>query len=427
MEISAYLAILWRRKWIIAITTIGTVIVAAIGTMAITPKYTTTTTLRVAANGSSVSYGDLLYSQRLMNTYPAIVTSGPVQTQVEEQLGLDDWPKIKVEFPADSELMQIVVTGDSPHMLAEVANTLAEILIAENKKTKIGRSFTISLIDPATTPNSPTGPDTVLYLVLGAVLGITGGLGLAFLFENLDTRLYTSQQIETVSKLPVLALIPSVKKGQAAFMNGNSAQGEAFRRLRTNIFASNQEGVQTILVTSAEPGEGKSTTTANLALAIAQAGQSVVVVDSDLRRPTLHKVFKLSNQMGLSTLLEQKAKLAEAMQNSKAGVKVLTSGPRPSNPAELLASPEMTALIEQLRQQFEVVLLDTSALLAVIDAAVIVPTADHVLLVVGQAQIRQEDLEAVCRQLTLSRAKSISLAVNKSGPDSRYGYYYRDD
>ena len=424
MELRIYLDILKRRKWIIILTTIVTVALALIGLQTLEPRYSTTATLRVAFTGSSVSYGDLLYSQRLMNTYPAIITSGPMIAQLQERLSISDHPEINVEFPAESELMQIVVEDDQPAMLAEVANTLAEILIAENKKSRAGRNFSISLIDPAVPPRAPSGPGAKSYVAIATLLGLIGGTGLAFLFENLDTKLYSKQQIASATQLPILVQIPHIRK-RGSVLNGNLAKAEAFRRLRTNIYASAPAGsLQTLLVTSAEPKAGKSTTVANLAFALAQSGSKVAVVDTDLRRPNQHKIFDLPNEVGLSSILENEKTLDEAIQDTNIpGVRVLTSGPLPSNPTELLGSSEMVAVTNKLTQQFDLVLLDTPALLPVVDAAVLAPIADGVLLVVSHEETRQENVEAVCQQLTISKAKAIGVVVNKAGSDKHNTYY----
>jgi len=430
MELKTYLAILWRRKWIIVITTIVTVGLTVAGSFAITQKYKTAATLRVSATGGPVSYGDLLYAQRLMNTYPSIITSTPFLAQLKQRLGIDDLPEITVEFPPESELMQIGVEGENPVGLAEVANTLADILIDENKKTKAGRSFVITLVDPAIMPENPSGPGKEIYIIMGVALGLMGGLGLAFLFENLDTRLHSKQQIEAASDdLTILAQIPSVKRRKSAtFLNGATPEGEAFRRLRTNILTLGKDsGLRTILVTSPEPRDGKSTTITNLAIALAHTGRNVVVVDGDLRRPTIHTSFDLSNQNGLSSVLTQKTKLADALQDSHiAGTTVLTSGPILPHPAELLGTSEMTTLLDELSQAFDFVLVDAPALLPVIDAAILAPTVDGVLLVISRGRTRQEDIRATCRQLTISKANIIGAVVNRTGSDNYYSSYFRD-
>jgi capsular exopolysaccharide synthesis family protein len=291
----------------------------------------------------------------------------------------------------------------------------------------LGRNFSISLVDPALPPQSPASPGATLNIVLGMMVGLASGLGLAFLFEHLDTTLYTDEEIEKVIDCKILAKIPTFKRNQGTVLfNGNSPQREAFRRLQTNILAPNQaETLQTLLVTSAEPGEGKSTTVANLAFTIAQSGRKVVVIDSDLRFPSLHEVFDLPNNIGLSNVLQGLAMWHEVIQESEeSGVYVITSGSLLQNSAERLGLREMSALIAELTHQFDMVILDTPPLLPVIDAAVIAPQVDGTLLIVGRDQIRKEDLQAVRRQLIHSQAKLIGAVVNRTKWDRRHSGYY---
>jgi succinoglycan biosynthesis transport protein ExoP len=291
--------------------------------------------------------------------------------------------------------------------------------------TEAMRANTVSIVEPAVVPQAPSKPRKKLNIALGVMVGLASGVGLVFLFENLDTTLYTTEQIEEATELSVLGKIPTARRQrQIVFFNGDSPQGEAFGRLRTHIFTLDHDApLQTLLVTSAEPREGKSTVVANLALAIAQSGQRVIVVDGDLRRPTVHKIFDLSNEIGLSSVLKQEATLDEALQGGKTpGVKVLTSGPLPPNPAELLDSPQMTALIEQLVQQFDMVLLDSPSLMAVTDAAVLAPTVDSVVLVIGRAQARQEAVQTACQQLANVKTRWV-LVVNRAEQDGAYEYY----
>ncbi len=331
-----------------------------------------------------------------------------------------DW--LATQFPEDSER---VIGAKRSITLKE--NTYAMIL-EQYEQARIREAMLanpVSVVEPAVVPRSPAKPRKKLNLALGFMVGLVGGVGLAFLFENLDTTLYVTEQIEEITELPVLAKVPVAKRHrQIALFSSSSLQGEAFRRLRTNIFTIGHDmSLNTLLVTSAEAGEGKSTVVANLAFAIAQSGRNVIAVDGDLRRPTLHKAFDLFNEVGLSSVLRQEASFDEAVQDSKIpGIQVLTSGPLPLNPAELLGSPQMVALLEQLAQQFDMVLLDTPALLAVTDAAVLAPMVDGVVLVVGRAQVRQERAWAARQQLAGVKANSIGVVVNRAEQNSSYYY-----
>ncbi len=428
MEIKTYLAVLCRRKWIIAVTVFVTMAVAVAGTMLITPIYEATATLRIAVESSSVTYGDLLYVQRLTNTFPTVVTSNSTIAELKKHLRTDKTPaKIEVVFPAESELMLIIVKDEDPVFAANVANGLAELFIPKVRETKVGRNFSISLVDPATPSQSPSSPSATLNIVLGMMVGLASGLGLAFLFEHLDTTLYTDEEIEKVIDCRILAQIPTFDcKQGTVLLNGNSPQKEAFHRLQANIFMSNRvRALQTLLVTSAEPGEGKTTTVANLAVTIAQSGHKVVVVDSDLRLPTLHKVFGLPNNKGLSDIFQGQATWNEVVQESEiTGVYVITSGSSLPDSAERLGLLDISALVDELTNQFDMVLLDSPALLPVIDAAVIAREVDGTLLVVGHNQIRKEDLQAVRQQLMHSQARIVGAVVNRTEWNRRYNGYY---
>ena len=285
------------------------------------------------------------------------------------------------------------------------------------------RANTVSVLEPAVVPKAPSSPSLALNVALGIVVGLTGGIGLAFLFEHLDTKLYTTQEIEAATALPTLATIPAThKRGHSAIYNGNSPKEEAFRRLRTNLITLNREAPQrSVLVTSAGPREGKSTVVANLAVSMAKSGQRVLIIDTDFRRPAMPRIFDLPNDVGLSNVLQQEVPLADALQESRLfGVSVLTSGPVPPNPGELLGSAQMLNLIEQLSNQFDLVLLDTPPLGSVVDAAVLAPCVDNVLLVVGLAQTRREAVQAAYQQLAKVKPRSIALVVNRAEQPADY-------
>jgi len=501
MELRAYLAILWRRKWAIVTTAAMTVLVTAVGTFLVTPSYAASATLRVAtaATGSPdyVNY-DITYADRLMNTYTRIATSGPVLAELAQKLGLVKPPQVDVEVPANTELLKITVEDSNPALTRDAANALASILIAHVQEQYNGggktaqdilkeqltqaeddvnqarknyeavlaqsapdsaqglaakrsldlreetysrllgqyesvrvseavRANAISVVEPAVVPLAPSKPKKALNIGLGLLVGLVAGVGLAFLFEHMDTTLQTTEQIEKATKLPILGNIP-VAKGpqQITFFTNNSPQEEAFRSLRTIIFMFDPNTpLQKLLLTSAEPGEGKSTIVVNLASAMACVGRKVVVVDADLRLPKLHYIFGLMNSPGLSSVLKQETTLHKAVQESIIpGVYVLTSGPLPPNPAELLSSPQMTGLIEQLAEQFDLVLLDTPALLPVTDAAVLAPIVDGVVLVVGRTQARQEAVRAALRQLSNVKARLVGVIVNRAEQNDGYHYYH---
>lgn len=191
-----------------------------------------------------------------------------------------------------------------------------------------------------------------------------------------------------------------------------------------HILALGGGAPRTLLITSAEPGEGKSTIVANLASTLAEAGARVVVVDADLRRPTLHTLLVLPNQLGLTSVLDEKATWDQVIRGARfPNVWAITSGPSTSKPAGLLASQRMTELVEHLARRFDVLLLDAPCLLGVADAAVLARMVDGVVLVASRGQAREQAVQAATAELATVRANVIGLVVNRAEPDESYHYY----
>jgi non-specific protein-tyrosine kinase len=336
-----------------------------------------------------------------------------------------DYEQVVADFPEDSE--RITAASRTIELKeASYAELLAEY--ERNRVREAVLSNTLSVIEPAVAPSQPARPRVMFNLALSTVLGLLFGIGFAFLVDSLDTTLHSTEQIARTSQLPILGSIPNAgKHEQPALYDGVSPQGEAFRRLRTSLFMLDRDlPLRTLLVTSAEPREGKSTVLANLGHSVSESGRSVLLVDAQFHLPVLHKLFELSNRVGLSSVLEGKVALAEAVQDSaNPGIRVLTSGPLPAQPAELLSSPQMTDLVEQFAQQYDMVFLDTPSVLAVIDAGVLAHAVDGVVFVVERGQAQQDQVRAARQQLEDSSAKTIGVVVNRTGHDSRHDYYRR--
>jgi non-specific protein-tyrosine kinase len=299
-----------------------------------------------------------------------------------------------------------------------------------NRASLLDRSNLLSVVVPAVAPGGPSGPHVKLALALGALVGLIVGLGLAFLFENLSTRMEATEDIETTSGLRVLGSIPvsSSASGAPIFNSGSQAE-EAFRRLRTNVLAARRDGdgeQKVVLVTSPEPNEGKSTITANLCASLAQAGQRVVAVDADLRLPTLHRIFEIPNAVGFGDVLAGTAQLSKALYyvDAMPGLAILPSGGPFAHPAELLASPASEEVLAVLAKQFDVVIVDTPALLLVADALSLAASAPNVLVVVSRTRTRKEALVSVQKQLAGVGAEPLGIVVNRAETVPRHYNYY---
>jgi capsular exopolysaccharide synthesis family protein len=209
--------------------------------------------------------------------------------------------------------------------------------------------------------------------------------------------------------------------------NSKSHVSEAYRTLRTNIqFSSFESDIKTILVTSSGPSEGKSTTSGNLALTFAQSGKRVLLVDCDLRKPSVHKKFMISNQIGLSNLLIEGLKLEDVAVKYMDNLQILTSGTIPPNPAEMLGSKKMMAFINEMKSNFDYIILDTPPVIAVTDAQVLSTMADGVLIVICSGEAEKEAAERAKALLLNVKANILGVVLNKVELKSRkgYGYYY---
>lgn len=382
-------------------------------------------------------------AQAIANTAAAVLAaqsreiySGSGQTTTEilaSQLALaeqelaqarDQYDRLLAESPNDATAIDAVNQS-----IALKERTYATLL-EQYENARVNEALlanSVSVVEPANLPGRPATPRTALNLVLGVLGGLVLGTVLAFVIENLDTRIYTLDQMESATQLTTIGRIPSSKDELqvARINNGHYPQLEAFRRLRTNLLTIDPAAKQMIvMVTSAQRGEGKSTVCANLAVTIAQSGRRVVLVDCDMRLPSVHKIFNLPNKRGLTSVLTGEVELDEAILDSAyPRLQILASGPLPPNPTELLGSAQMFALLDDLRDEYDFVILDTPALLSVADAAVLAPRADKIIWVVSLATTRRDDIKTVRRQLVNVQADAIEVVINRAGDSSDYTAY----
>lgn len=446
MELKDYIEIILRRKAVIIVTLLIAVLVTSIGTSLMTPLYSASSKMRIASaalgNPGSLRV-DLAFTDRLMNTYIEMATSKAVMDPVSEIHGDLDGTSINVEVLANTELMLISVEDPDPVRAANIANSVTEFLIAEGRRSRVGtasRTESVSVISPATVPRNPSSPNMLLNIALSTVLGLIGGLGLAFIFENTDSRLYTKEQIETALMASTIGRIPSaddVGKQSGPFIN--MPMREAYRRLGANVVTLSRDAdMKAFIVTSAFPNEGKSTVTANLASTLARIGLKVIVIDCDLYKPSIHRIFKVGNQVGLSSLLNGQVSLSECVYVKKPdNVHVLASGPvgkRQQSPSlypydtvhrqdalqlEQLGSPAMANLMKILRNHYDIILIDTPPSLEITDASVVAPLIDGVLIVVDRTQAHHLALEEIRQQFSDVRATVAGIVINRDSRDIR--------
>jgi capsular exopolysaccharide synthesis family protein len=288
------------------------------------------------------------------------------------------------------------------------------------------RANGVKVIVPASLPTSPSNSLGRQEIILALAIGLFGGIGLAVVLENLDTRIHSPRQLENLTQMRVLGSVP---RGNLPLDGpiGPSTSGktgslqEAYQLLSINLQALDQDRpIRTILLASATPREATSDVALNLSAALSQFGQKVVVVDAYLQMPTVHKILDLPNSTGLSNILEDNVPLDMALQNSRIpGVQILTTGPVPSNPAEGLASSEMKAVTKALERRFEATLLHGGSLFTATDAAVLARIADGVLLLVDQRESREGHVQSALKQLQAVRTEVLGLVLVQKGGQAR--------
>jgi capsular exopolysaccharide synthesis family protein len=283
------------------------------------------------------------------------------------------------------------------------------------------------MLQKAQIPNRPIRPNREQNILFAALLGIFFGLCLALLQELFDDRINSPEEAERVLRLPSLGLIPLIEEEGLRLIKDTSKFSplmESYRSLRTNInFAAVGHQVRSIVVTSSVPAEGKSTTVANLAMSMAMERKRVIIVDADLRRPSLHKLFKIESTPGLTDVLVGTHTIDDVLHTTSVnGVSVIAAGSPPPNPAELLGSSEMNDLLKELEDRSDIVLFDSPPALLVADSIVLASRADGVLLVIGYGETKKANTRKAIE--ILSRASSILLGTVLNRMEGQGGGYY---
>lgn len=287
---------------------------------------------------------------------------------------------------------------------------------------------TLTILEPAEPPSAPFTPNVSLNVGLAAVIGLILATAVAFLIEYFDDTLKTEEDISRVLQVSTVGEIGALKGRADKLITASeprSANAEAYRMLRTNIsFSSIDRPINTILVTSASPGEGKSITAANLAVTMAQAGYRTILLDGDLRKPTQQKIFNTSNDAGLTNCLLSHANLANFIRPTRVeNLRLLTTGPLPPNPAELLGSKSMAALFSALQAEADVVVVDSPPVLAVADAVILGRMCDGSLLVVDSGQTRRDSALRGKDALEQAGARMLGIVLNRMKASGRYYSY----
>lgn len=469
------LALLISKIWLIVIITfcfgLGSFLVSK---FMISPRYESFTTMYVKNNAvttdrdANVDLNDLYASKSLASTYITVLKSDAVMEQIGLQLtelyDIDDLALVfnvknnKITVSSikrcfsmtavdQTEVIMITANTLSPEISADMCNIIAEI--APDFLIRVVGAGSVEIIDVAKPHADPVSPNIPLISVIGVLIGLSISVLIIMLHDFFDDTIKETEELSEKYKKAILGEIqtmdiakPKNKKGH----NPNSRSAtlltdanipfnvvESYKTIRSNImFTLGTTDNKVIAVSSSNPGEGKSTTAANIAIALAQTGSSVLLIDADMRKPVQHKLFKSRNVDGLSTLIIARSTKENAVKKDAVqGLDLLSSGPIPPNPSELLASDRFKDLLEEFAEEYDYVIIDTPPVNVVSDAMVMSNYISGVLLVLKYATTTYDSLFDAMKQIDLVKASVLGFVMNEIDYShrSRYSYnkYYGKD
>ncbi|MBM0124305.1 polysaccharide biosynthesis tyrosine autokinase [Pimelobacter simplex] len=456
MDFKQFLTVLGRR-WmsIVAIILLALGVSSAI-TFTRTPMYESKTQifLTVDVRDTTDAYAALLFASNRAASYATVVKSTGLAELVKNDLNLkmsaeELASRFDAEVVESTSLIQISYKDENP----QDARTIADYATEKFTTYVAGLETPGEAGDSATTAGNPAdsltraevtdkasvatqvSPDVVLNLVVATLIGILLGIGLAVAREILDRTIRTADHVAELTESPVLASIGFDGDIRSAplltDLGGFAARTEAFRLLRTNLqFIDLDHQPRCLVISSAVPGEGKTMTSTNLAVALAQTGRNTLIIDADLRRPRVASTLGLDPAIGLTTALVGKTEIHDAIQVHEAsGLHVLASGAKPPNPTEILQSKITHDLIRRLRSSYDMVIIDAPPLLPVADASVLAKLADGVIIVVRHAKTTKDQVNEAINRLNQVGARLYGVVVNmvaKRAIGSYYYYYYEE-
>lgn len=444
MELSDYIRVL-RKNWlVIVVLTLVGLGAAAAYSLTRTPIYESSSSVAVSTqtggSASDISQG-ANFAQTRINTYVGLVTTPIVLNPViaELELGITAetlQEQLSASSALNTTIITISVSDPDPVAAADLANAVAASLSEvvpqiEPPTTEGGSPVLLTRVSDAQPALEPASPNVPLNLALGALVGLALGIGLAVLRTVLDTRVRTPRDAEQITGAPGLGAIAFDAKAKErpliVHADPLSPRAESFRALRTNLQFLDMGGRASFVVTSSIPSEGKSTTTINLAIALADAGKKVALLDTDLRKPKVAEYLGIEGGVGLTDVLIGRVRVGDVMLPwGGRSLFVLPAGKIPPNPSELLGSKQMATLLEVLERDFDVVLCDAPPLLPVTDAAVLGRSTSGAIMVASAGKVTRHQLEGAKNALETVGARLAGFVMTMMptrGPDAYYNAY----
>lgn len=452
MELRDYITVL-RKGWalILVLALVGVAAAAGFSILK-TPQYSASSQVFVSTetsgSASDLAQGNTFTQQRVL-TYSNLVSTPIVLLPVISSLKLDMTAAqlaelVSADAPTSTTLITITVTDADPVQAADIANATSQSLtnvVQDIESTDANGQATVKLtrVQEAQVPSKPVSPNVPVNVVLGLLVGLALGVGIAVLRETLDNRVRTEEDVEKITTAPIVGGIAYDNKASQrpliVHADPRSPRAESFRTLRTNLQfldLDTSSGGRSFVMTSSVQSEGKSTTVANLAIALDSAGYRVILIDADLRRPKVSVYMDIEGAAGLTDVLIGRADLEDVTQPWGRGkLHVLPAGPIPPNPSELLGSRAMQQLIERLEQEYDYVLFDAPPLLPVTDGAVLAKKSSGAIVVVASGRTMRNQLAGAIGALENVGAPVAGVVITMmptKGPGAygygRYGYAY---
>jgi capsular exopolysaccharide synthesis family protein len=430
MQFRDFLSILWRRRVLVALVFAGCVLAAAAYAYSKPKRYESTATIAFTPNPSKGQ--DFLPSENLsalLSTYAEVAKSNQNRLAARALLGHSIPGSVSTSTGAGNGILQISGTDTSPQGAAETASAISSAFVHSIENNGL---LVPSIVNPPVASSTPLQPRPPLIISIAAVLGLIAGVLFALALDSFRHTTEDPVELTELTGLPVIGRVPrerTLARGRSQLVWTSTklhVTQEAFRALRTNIELLVEGQPSTIQITSAGAGHGKSTVVANLAIALGQIGIPTTVIDADLRHPRQHEIFRLDNDVGLSTALMLPNSDISPQDTTFENVSVLTSGPIPPNAPEMLHVRFRTVL-RSLRERAGVMLIDSPPVLPVSDARLIAHNTDAVLFVVAANRTQTSAISSAIEKLRFANANIIGLVLNfaerDKESDSGYGGY----
>lgn len=428
-----------KNKWILIFCTILLFTSASyIYTVKYTsPIYQGTTKLIVGKSTVSqegLSPDDLYLQSNLVTTYSTYMQSTTNIKNALEYYGVKMDPRsvknaLSVSVSSEDSVLTLTYTSEDKEEVEKVLDSISEFNMLFSND--IIKGVGIMFLEDTYVYIAPTSPSKTKNVALGFAGGLLLGVAVALLLELTNGKLKSEDELSNIMKVPTIGSIPKFGRKVSGIVvneNPNSPISEAYRALRTNIEYSNYDNkLQVILVSSSEPAEGKSTTGSNLAASFASTGKKTLLIDCDLRKPVLHKLFKISNLNGLSDVLVGKVKTEKTIQEINENLSVLAAGRNTPNPSEMLRSNSMNELIDRLREEYDIIILDSAPVQAVSDSQILSKKADGIVFVARGNKTKKNIIRNTKKALDLVQANIIGVVLsfkeNEKARDKYHKYY----